>query len=245
MPDNVVRVAMWSGPRNISTAMMRSFGNRSDTVVCDEPLYSHYLRATSLPHPGADEVIAHHEADLDRVIDWLLGPLPLGKSVFYQKHMAHHLLEGMRTDWIDRLTNCFLIRHPREVITSLVEFIPRPTPRDTGFVQQLELFHRVRHSTGRVPPVIDARDVLENPTRVLGELCGRVGIPFSRDMLSWPPGRRPTDGVWAKHWYAKVEATNGFGQYRPKSEDVPDSLMPLLDECVSIYEELARHRLAP
>lgn len=223
--------------------MMRSFGNRADTTVCDEPLYAHYLLKARLPHPGADEVIASHETDLERVIAWLLGPLPEGHSVFYQKHMAHHLLPDMPVDWIDELTNCFLIRHPREMMTSLIEFIPEPTLRDTGLPQQIELFHRIRRTTGRTPPVVDARDVLDSPRDMLGALCSRIGIAFNEAMLSWPPGRRDTDGVWAKHWYAKVEATTSFGSHRLKPEPVPERLLNLLGQCERIYDELIQYRL--
>jgi hypothetical protein len=177
------------------------------------------------------------------VIAWLLGPLPDSRSVFYQKHMAHHLLPDVPVDWVDGLTNCFLIRHPREMMTSLIEFIAEPTLRDTGLPQQLDLFERIRRTTGRTPPVVDARDVLDNPRGLLGALCGQIGVAFDDAMLSWPAGRRPTDGVWAKHWYAKVEATTGFGGYRPKAETVPEQLLGLLAHCESIYDELRQYRL--
>src|SRR5688572_18712403 len=131
----VLRIAMWSGPRNISTAMMRSWGNRPDTIVCDEPLYAHYLQQTQLPHPGSTEVIEHHESDWRKVVQWLTGPLPPGKSIFYQKHMSHHLLPNIELDWIAQLSNCFLIRDPKEMLASLVEFIPQPTLADTGLPQ--------------------------------------------------------------------------------------------------------------
>src|SRR5262249_47965292 len=160
-------IAMWSGPRNISTAMMRSWGNRPDTVVCDEPLYAHYLVKTGVPHPGADEVIRCHEPDWRKVVDWLTGPVPDGKAVFYQKHMAHHRSPGGDGDCLDRLPPAFLIRDPRAVVNSSRKVVARPRLEDTGFPQQLALFRRVRDKTGRAPPVIDARDVLENPPRLL------------------------------------------------------------------------------
>src|SRR5436190_9738229 len=155
-----VRIAMWSGPRNISTAMMRSWGNRPDTFVCDEPLYAHYLQKTGYDHPGADEVIASHEPDWKKVVEWLTGPVPGGKPVFYQKHMAHHLLPEIERDWLASLTHAFLIRDPREMLLSLVKVMPHPAALDTGLPQQLELFRSVRAATGHTPPVIDARDVL-------------------------------------------------------------------------------------
>lgn len=238
-----MRLAMWSGPRNISTAMMRAWGNRPDTVVCDEPLYAHYLKITGLPHPGAAEVIAHHETDWRKVIVWLTGPIPDGRAIFYQKHMTHHLLPGIERGWLDDLTHAFLIRDPREMLTSYIRTIPNPRLEDTGLPQQVEIFDRVKQRMGRTPPVIDARDVLENPRHTLGLLCEALGVPFDDHMLHWPPGLRATDGVWAKHWYHNVERSTGFEPYRPKSEDVPDALCPLLEQCMTLYQRLHRDRL--
>ena len=243
MGEPPVRVAMWSGPRNISTAMMRAWGNRPDTYVCDEPLYAHYLYKTGKHHPGADEVIAAGETDVARVVDWLTGPVPRGRRVFYQKHMTHHLLPGMDRSWLRRVTNCFLIRAPREVITSLIKHVPDATLEDTGFPQQAEIFERVTQWTGGPPPVIDARDVLNDPRRVLGLLCERVGVGFDERMLSWPPGLRDTDGVWAKYWYKEVETTTFFRPYKPKDEPVPERMLGMLEECQGFYQRLYRHRL--
>ena len=234
---------MWSGPRNISTALMRSWGNRPDTIVCDEPLYAHYLAVTDRDHPGAAEVIADHETDPDTVIAWLTGPVPDGRPVFFQKHMAHHLLDDIDRAWLDQVTNCFLIRNPREMLTSLVNNVPEPTLQDTGLPQQVEIFERVRARTGRVPPVLDARDVLEDPQRLLRLLCDAIGVEFTDAMLSWPPGRRDTDGIWARHWYDAVEASTGFNPYRPKPDPVPPQLADLHEQCVGYYETLHRHRL--
>ena len=240
-----IRIAMWSGPRNISTALMRAFGNRPDTFVCDEPFYGHYLAQTGLPHPGADEVVAHHETDWRKVVAFLLGPIPGAGSrrVFYQKHMAHHMLAEIGLDWLDAVTNCFLLREPRAMITSLVHFIPKPTLADTGLPQQQAIFQRVTERTGRVPPVIDAKDVLLDPPGLLRQLCDAVGLDFTDAMLTWPPGRRDTDGVWAKHWYDAVEKTTGFGPYRRKDDPVPPPLLGLLEACDAIYEGLYRYRL--
>lgn len=234
---------MWSGPRNISTAMMRSFGNRSDCTVCDEPFYGHYLRETGLPHPGADEVVAHHETDWRKVVAWLTGPVPGGKRVFYQKLMSHHMLPHIELDWLGQLTNCFLLREPAEMITSLIHFIPVPTLEDTGLPQQRRIYQWVREHTGKHPPVIDSKDVLLDPPGVLRKLCEAVGLVYTDDMLSWPPGGRDTDGVWAKHWYASVEKTTGFGPYKLKGDPVPENLLGLLDECEAIYQELSASRL--
>jgi Sulfotransferase domain len=238
-----IRIAMWSGPRNISTAMMRAFGNRPDTFVCDEPFYGCYLDQTRLPHPGADEVIAHHETDWRKVVAFLLGPIPHGKRVFYQKHMAHHMLPDIGLDWLDAVTNWFLLREPREMITSLVHFIPKPTLADTGLPQQKMIFDLVVKRTGRTPPVIDAKDVLLDPPGMLRKLCDAIGLDFTDAMLAWPPGRRETDGVWAKYWYDAVEKTTGFGPYKRKDDPVPAESLGLLEECDAIYDELYRHRL--
>lgn len=245
MPNNQpVRIAMWSGPRNISTAMMRSWGNRPDTFVCDEPLYAHYLAATGREHPGAAEVIANGETDWRRVIEWLTGDVPKGKQIFYQKQMTHHLLPGLDRGWLGVVTNCFLIRDPREVIASYIKKNNDPTLEDIGFVQQAEIFDWVRARTGAIPPVIDARDVLENPRKILGLLCAAVGVEFNAAMLSWPPGPRETDGIWAKHWYSEVATSTSF---RPpllrEPEPVPERLRDIYERCRESYDRLYRFRL--
>jgi len=234
---------MWSGPRNISTAMMRAWGNRPDTAVCDEPLYAHYLKVTGRAHPGAQEVIAAGQTDLRKVIDDLLGPVPGDKPIFYQKHMAHHLLAEIDRAWLANLTHAFLIREPREMLTSFIKHVHEPTLADTGYPQQVELFERVREWTGIVPPVLDTRDMLENPAQMLELLCQSLGVQFQSCMLSWPPGIRQTDGVWAKYWYKEVETTTSFQPYRPKSEQVPPHLGELLNECERCYRQLYAHRL--
>ena len=245
MDELALRIAMWSGPRNISTALMRSWGHRFDTMVVDEPLYAHYLLETGADHPGADEVIARHETDWRSVVEALTGPVPAGKAIFYQKQMAHHLLPEIDRGWLDRLVHAFLIREPREMLTSLVRVTPRPTLADTGLPQQVEIFENIRARTGATPPVIDARDVLDDPRGVLGALCEALGVPFLEAMLSWPPGPRSTDGTWAKHWYDAVERTTSFGPYVPKADRVPDHLAGLLEECNGLYETLHAHRLRP
>src|SRR5947209_4606497 len=154
-----LRIAMWSGPRNISTALMRSWGQRPDTAVVDEPLYAHYLRCTGLDHPGADEVIACHEPDWRKAVEALVGDVPGGKAIYYQKHMAHHLLPQIERDWFGAVTHAFLIRNPREMLASLARILPEPTAEATGLPQQVEIFEWVRTRTGRTPPVVDARDV--------------------------------------------------------------------------------------
>jgi hypothetical protein len=241
--NGAVRIAMWSGPRNISTALMRAWGSRADTVVCDEPLYAHYLQATGRPHPGAAEVIAHHDTDWQSVVRDLLGPLPPGKSIFYQKHMAHHLLPGVGRDWIDGLTNCFLIRSPREMLSSLAKVLEAPGLEETGLPQQVSLFERVRTRTGEIPPVIDARDVLTDPPGLLRKLCEAIGVPYLEAMLHWEPGPRDSDGIWGPHWYEAAWRSTGFAPYRPKNEPVPAHLCDLLADCEGLYRVLHAHRI--
>lgn len=234
---------MWSGPRNISTAMMRSWGNRPDTFVCDEPLYAHYLQQTGIDHPGAAEVIAAHEPDWRKVVDWLTGEIPEGRSVFFQKQMAHHLLPQVDRTWLGLVSNAFLIRDPREMLASLAKVLPHPTVADTGLPQQVEIFEWVRQSGGATPPVVDARDVLDDPRTMLTLLCEALGVPFLEAMLSWPAGRRASDGVWAKYWYANVEKTTSFQRPTAAHEPFPAHLEGLLDACLPFYETLHRHRL--
>ncbi len=226
--------------------MMRSFERRCDSTVTDEPLYSHYLKVTGLPHPGRDAVIAHHESDWRTVVAWLGGPVPEGQALWYQKHMSHHLLpmiDRAGGGWLSQLENCFLIREPRAMLASLAKVTPHPSIEDTGLPQQVELFEQIRTRCGTPPPVIDARDVLVDPRRTLSALCDRVGIDFQESMLSWPPGRRTTDGIWAEHWYAEVERSTGFAPYRPKGDDLPERLEPLAEQCLRLYGVLAEHRL--
>jgi hypothetical protein len=238
-----LRLAMWSGPRNISTALMRSWGNRSDTAVCDEPLYAHYLSVTARDHPGAGEVIAHGQTNWGKVVADLTGAAPDGKAIHYQKHMTHHLLPHIDRGWLGQVTNCFLIRHPQDVLTSYLKIVPEPTLEDTGFPQQAEIFQWVRQHQGITPPVIEARDVLDQPRRTLGLLCDVLGVELQEAMLSWAPGLRPTDGVWAKHWYKEVVHTTGFRPYTPRAEPVPEQWTELYRRCLECYEELYAHRL--
>lgn len=231
--------------------MMRAWGARADTAVCDEPFYANYLQRTGRAHPGRDDVIAAHETDWDAVVRFLTGPPPGARRVFYQKHMAQHLPDDLPADpaaddprlrFIDKLTNVLLIREPREVITSFIKVWPNPTAAEVGLPQQMWLHDRLT-ARGAPPPIVDARDVLEDPRRMLSLLCDAVGVPFDEAMLSWPPGPRDTDGVWAPHWYAGVYKSTGFGQYRPKNEDVPAHLSAVLDACNAFYDKLHALRL--
>lgn len=242
-----VRVAMWSGPRNISTAMMRAWENREDCAVSDEPLYAHYLDATGADHPMRDEVIAGGDSDWRRVATGLAdGPAPGNQPVWYQKHMAHHLLPGMDHGWIGRLRNALLIRHPAEVVASYLRARETVTPEDIGLPQQAALFQELS-STGEPPPVIDARDFLSAPEAHLRALCHWLGIDFSERMLAWPAGPRDSDGVWAPHWYARVRASTGFSP-PPRKVDA-GALSPqaraVAEACLPFYQKLHDARLRP
>ncbi len=238
-----MHVAMWSSPRTISTALMRSWGNRPDTFVCDEPLYAYFLKSTGLPHPMADDIVARHDSDWRSVVEWLTGPVPEGRAIFYQKHMAHHFLPEIDRGWLDRVTNCFLIRDPREMLPSYVKKNGTPQLKDTGYPQMLDIFEHIRTRTGFVPPVIDSRDVLQSPRQTLEALCAALDVEFTENMLNWPPGPRATDGVWAEHWYGEVLSTTSFQPYRPKSDSIPAALGDVYAACDAIYRQLYEHRL--
>jgi hypothetical protein len=238
-----IRIAMWSGPRNISTAMMRAWGNRSDTFVVDEPFYAFYLNETHAGHPGASEVIAKGEMDWRKVVAQLTGPVPNCAPIFYQKQMTHHLLPAVDRAWLNKVTSCFLIRDPAEVIASYIKKNHEPSVEDLGFLQQAEIFEYVQRRTGSVPIVIDAEDVLRDPQRMLRLLCDALGLEFSDAMLSWPAGRRETDGVWAKHWYAEVESSTSFQPYRERSIKLPEHLRDVYERCREVYEQLYAYRL--
>ena len=244
MTSAPIRIAMWSGPRNISTAMMRAWGNRPDTTVIDEPFYTYYLERTGKDHPIAAEVIAAGETDWRGVARHLTKePVPGGKPIFFQKQMTHHLLPEIEREWIVDLTNCFLIRDPREVILSYIKKNPGPALEDLGFVQQCEIFDFVRNQTKSIPPVVDARDVLQNPEPTLRLLCDAIGVSFDQSMLSWPPGLRETDGIWAKHWYDAVARSTSFQPYKSREGNVPDSVRDVYQRCRECYEKLYQHRL--
>jgi len=243
MTANVTRIAMWSGPRNISTAMMRAFENRADTQVVDEPFYAYYLNETGLDHPGREEVLAGQSSDVAEVTASLLAPLQPGKTVFYQKHMSHHILAGMDQTWQKSMIHAFLIRDPAAMLASYVKTREEVTLMDLGLPQQLALFDAFADQTGKAPPVLDSKDVLQDPKGKLTALCDALGIEFDKAMLSWPAGKRDTDGVWAPWWYKNVEASTGFQPYRPVEHQLDGALMDIVELAQPYYEKLARYRL--
>jgi hypothetical protein len=251
---NELRIAMWSGPRNISTAMMRSFGARAGATVVDEPFYAAYLAHTGLEHPMREEVLKSQPRAWSDVVAQLFAPLPAGTTMQYQKHMTHHMLPQIGRSWLQQCQNAFLIRSPAAVLASYVQ--KRPDTQvsaalglgigieDIGLPQQLEIFRQVSDMLGRPAPVVDSDDVLTNPRAALSQLCEALGIGFEPSMLQWPAGRRDTDGVWAAAWYDAVERSTGFSAAKPAAEPVlTDRLRALADRAQPYYEELARYRI--
>ncbi len=229
---------MWSGPRTVSTALMRAWENRPDTVVTDEPLYAFYLARTGIDHPGRAEIIKSQPNDWRVVIDQLTrGPLPGGKTICYAKHMTHHLLPEVDRRTLAPLRHAHLIRDPAELLASYAKVRSAPTLADLGIAAQAEIFAEFGG------PVLDSRDLLRSPGPMLRALCAALDVPFDEAMLSWPPGPRPSDGVWAPYWYASVRASTGFGPYRPAAEPLPAHLRALADQCRPYYERLHAGRL--
>ncbi|HEY3951537.1 hypothetical protein [Phenylobacterium sp.] len=239
---SVARIAMWSGPRNISTAMMRSFENRPDCAVVDEPFYAAYLAETGIDHPMREVVLASQPTDWRVVAEGLASDQPA--PVFYQKHMTHHMLPGFGLDWAASCVNAFLIRDPAQVLASYVKKRAEVSLEDIGVVRQRELFDREADRLGRAPPVVEGADVLADPRGALGALCAALDIPFRQEMLGWPAGRRDSDGVWAPAWYEAVERSIGFAApERPAAAPLPDELARIADAARPHYEALAAHRL--
>ncbi|WP_037499770.1 hypothetical protein [Sphingomonas jaspsi] len=238
-----IRIAMWSGPRNLSTAMMRSFGSRADTVVSDEPFYGAYLRTTGDPQPMADEVMASMDTDWRSVAEAMAGPPPGDAPIWYQKHMAHHMEGPVGLGDMPGLTNSFLIRDPARVVASYAAKRVKVRPDHLGTARQVDYFEREADRLGKAPPVIDSADVLRDPEGTLSRLCEALGIPFDRAMLRWEPGYRPSDGIWATHWYDSVIASTGFGPPDERPVDLDDEAKAVADACRADYEHLSRFAL--
>jgi hypothetical protein len=231
----ITRICLWSGPRNISTAILYAFAQRPDTRVIDEPLYAHYLRVSGAQHPGREEVLQSMDGNGERVVsDVILGDSD--HPALFMKQMAHHLVE-LDLAFLSKTVNVLLIRDPEQMLPSLVNQLPNPTLADTGLSKQTELYDHLV-GLGQNPPILDAREVLLDPPGVLGALCDLVGLPFDQNMLRWDPAPRPEDGVWAKHWYHNVQKSTGFAPYRPKAEPFPIELDSLLDMCRPHYNRL-------
>ncbi len=238
-----MRIAMWSGPRNLSTAMMYAFAARGDCAVWDEPFYAAYLARTGINHPMKDAVIAAGLADPDAVAHACLGPAPDGKPLFYQKHMTLHMIPSFDRGFMDSLLNVFLIRHPARVVASYARKRESPTLADIGFVQQAELFDRVGDRLGHAPLVIDSADIRANPMESLKKLCAALAIPFTDRMLHWPAGPKPYDGVWAAHWYNAVHASTGFEDPEGPLPALSPDAQSLAEAALPHYDRLAALKL--
>ncbi len=234
-----MRIAMWSGPRNLSTAMMYSFAARGDCAVVDEPFYAAYLALTGLGHPMRDEILANQSQDPQHVAQSLLGSNPEGKRNFYQKHMTQHMVPRVPRDWMREVTNVFLIRHPARVIASYAAKRESPVLDDIGFRQQAELFEQVL-SWGGNPVVVDSHDIREDPETALRKLCAAIGLVFLPEMLSWPKGGHRDDGVWARHWYGAVWQSTGFAAPEGDLPEIPTCLQPVLQAALPYYEALKK-----
>ena len=239
-----IRIAMWSGPRNLSTAMMRSFGSRSDTFVSDEPFYGAYLKTTGDPQPMADQVMASMDCDWQSVARTMTGPCPTDAQIWYQKHMAHHMVGPISHDDLPGLHHAFLIRDPERVIASYAAKRVAVRPDHLGVERQVEFFEREADRLGHAPPVIDSADILRDPANMLQRLCQALDISWDPAMLHWEPGIRETDGVWASHWYDAVAASTGFGQPDTTPIELDGEAQRVADQCRPYYSLLARYRLS-
>ena len=238
--SDCLRLSVWSGPRNVSTALMYSFRQRWDTMVVDEPLYGHYLKSTGAEHPGAREVLEVMDNDGERVVrEIILGPC--GRPIHFFKNMAHHLPD-LDPGFLDDITNVLLIRDPTEMLPSLARHLSSPNLRDTGLREQIVILDSIL-VRGEKPIVLDARELLLDPPGVLRRACAGLGIPFEDAMLSWPAGPKPEDGVWARHWYHNVHASTGFAPYSPPEDQFSARLEPLLEECLPLYRRLKTYAI--
>ena len=236
--EKQIRIAMWSGPRNISTAMMRSFENRDDAVVIDEPFYAYYLSKTGLDHPGKEKVLKSQSTNWDNVVSLINGNIPNEKMIWYQKHMVHHIIDDKDIRWVRSFNNFFLIRHPEEVIISYSKQSKISGINDLGFLHQINLFKKIKNITGEYPIVFDAKDILSDPESYLRKMCEYLNISFSNKMLSWPKGPRETDGVWSPYWYKNVIESTSFKPYKASNEQIPKEYYNLLEECLQHYNYL-------
>lgn len=233
-----IRICMWSGPRNLSTAMMRSFGSRADTAVWDEPFFAPYLAVTGKDHPGRAETLAAHETDADKVAKFCAQPPATGEPLFFQKHMPHHMIDGFDRDWMRGARHFFLLRDPAAVIASYAKGRADFDISDIGFLQQVALFDDITQWQGSAPPVIESADILDAPEPMLTQLCAALDITFDPAMLSWPAGPQDTDGAWAPHWYKSVEQSTGFAPQKSSSRNVPERYQEMAEQCRAPYERL-------
>lgn len=237
-----MRIAMWSGPRNLSTAMMYSFGNRPDFAVVDEPFYAAYLTETGLNHPMREEILASQTSDADAVSRALIGPIPGNKPHFYQKHMTQHMLPNVPVDWLNEVKNVFLLRHPARVVASFAAKYEDLSLKDIGFTQQSEIFDKVL-AQGSKPVVIDSHDIRKDPEKMLRLLCGALDLEWDDAMLHWPAGGHASDGIWAAHWYESVHRSTGFAGPEGDLPDLNEFEQGLVEQAMPHYERLRSFKL--
>ncbi|MEL7211234.1 MAG: HAD family hydrolase [Pseudomonadota bacterium] len=235
---------MWSGPRNLSTALMYSFAARGDCAVWDEPFYAAYLAKTGLKHPMRDQILAAGETESDTVAKRCIGQIPQKQSLFYQKHMCQHMIPGMPRAWMSDVQNVFLIRHPARVLASFSKKYEEPTLADIGFAQQAELFNVVTDQSGTAPIVIDSHDIRQNPSQTLQMLCAALGINWTERMLSWPAGGHESDGVWAAHWYGAIHRSTGFAGAEGALPELEGHYAEIVDQALPYYERLKAFSLS-
>ena len=230
-------IACWSGPRNISTALMRSWSSRKDTFVTDEPFYAYYLKETQISHPMHKKIINHYLSDYDEIVNHLINEIPNRKNIWYQKHMAHHLIELSKIEWIKKCENCILIRHPKEVISSYTSKNKLNSVTELGYPQQVEIANFLKKSNLRFK-IIDSADLLKNPKEVLFEWCESINIKFDESMLHWERGNHPNDGIWWQHWYNNVIETTGFQKYEEKEISIENEYDSIYNDSMEYYNYL-------
>lgn len=240
----MTKIAVWSGPRNISTAVMRSFENRPDCYVTDEPFYAYYLYKTQKNHPLKDKIIKNGELDFEKIIKKITGEIPHNQSIWYQKHMAHHNFPDENLEWIKIMKNVLLIRNPKDVIISYLNKYTIHNIDQLGYLQQLNIYNILTKHESSHPIIVDAQDIINNPKNILLKLCKKLDISFLPQMLSWPAGYRTTDGIWAKYWYSNVVKSTKFSHIIKKTKlTIPKAYHDIYIDCKSCYQQLYKHRL--
>jgi hypothetical protein len=232
---------MWSGPRNLSTALMRSFENRNDTKVIDEPFYAYYLKKTQLDHPMKSEIINYYPTSQMQILKQITSQTQ-NNQIFYQKHMTHHIIKNTRLDWLNKGYNCFLIRHPAKVINSYIKKNTLISIDDVGFKKQYEIFNKIKKNKINYM-VVNADTILQDPSKAIKKLCKILKIRFTKKMLSWPAGKRSTDGIWSKVWYKNVELSNTFSKYKEENYNVPKKYNDIYEESLKYYNEMNQYSI--
>ena len=230
-------VACWSGPRNISTALMRSWSSRKDTFVTDEPFYAYYLNETKLKHPMYKDIINSYSVKYDQVINYLLDEIPANKKIWYQKHMAHHILDFKKIEWVSRCENCILLRNPKEVISSYAKKNTLNNVEELGYPQQYEIIKYLK-KINRSYIIIDSSELLKNPEKVLSTWCMKINLKFDKSMLQWKTGKHENDGIWWKTWYDNVIKTSGFQKYEKKDINIENKYDSIYNESMKYYSFL-------